>query len=264
MESPPYLGKEDQGGQLPPSSPPVMQPSSPLTMLGELHGPPTVCASSPLSSPPESPTPAPRTHILPTSSMVVELGSEDGFVLSSPVRNCDDIRRKAQKRRDEQRDARTREEQKRRTTVFKECLDILAQNKLTFSELTEYVFFCDNQTANFVNRGLIVGLLNVLSSTKMTRTCQRLVKDWAVSTVLQTIIKEVRAATRSGNLQITEHVIDSSFASGLSFDELKAMVRQHCPTFLGLLLDVITTGRQAGSASKERLAAKEHVSTLFG
>jgi hypothetical protein len=89
--------------------------------------------------------------------------------------------------------------------------------------------------------------------------CQKAVKDWAKSMVLQAINKEVNAATRSGDLWMTEREIDSSFALGLSFDRLKATVRQHCPTFLKLLVDVITTSQQAGSASMAQLAAKEHV-----
>ncbi|KAH9172322.1 hypothetical protein EDB89DRAFT_2114193 [Lactarius sanguifluus] len=80
--------------------------------------------------------------------------------------------------------------------------------------------------------------------------------------VLQTIKKEVNAATQSGDLRITERKINSSFATGLSFDELKAMVQWHCPMFLRLLVGAITTSRQAGSASKVQLAAKEHAATF--
>ncbi|KAH9161003.1 hypothetical protein EDB89DRAFT_1861941 [Lactarius sanguifluus] len=93
--------------------------------------------------------------------------------------------------------------------------------------------------------------------------CQKDVRDWAESVVLQTIKKEVNAVTQSGDLRITEREIDSSFASGLSYDELKAMVRRHCPTFLRLLVNIVTTGRQARSASKERLTAKEHAAAFI-
>lgn len=286
MERHPYLSAEDQDSLLPPSSPPVIQPSSPLTVLSESQDhPPTMHTSSPLSSPPETPTPAPCSLILPTSSLAQRLilnnrvhseadSSEDSFIPSSPIRTCDDIRRKAQKKRDEERGARTRhmweQDQKRRTTVFKECLNVLLTNKLTFAELTEYVFFHDDQTPKwryknfFINRGLVTRLLNFFALSKVNKMCQREVKGWAESMVLQTIKKEVNTATRSGDLRISEHKIDSSFASSLSFDELKAMVRRHCPTILRLLVDVITTGRQAGSASKERLAAKEHMRTGLG
>ncbi|KAH9011428.1 hypothetical protein EDB83DRAFT_2234081 [Lactarius deliciosus] len=92
--------------------------------------------------------------------------------------------------------------------------------------------------------------------------CQNDVKDWAESMVLQTIKKEVNAVTQSGDLRITEREIDSSFASGLSFDELKVMVRRHCPMFLRLLVNVITTDRQARSTLKEQLTAKEHAAAF--
>jgi hypothetical protein len=110
-----------------------------------------------------------------------------------------------------------------------------------------------------VNRGFIIHMLDLFVSSKVNRMCQKAVKDWAKSMVLQAINKEVNAATRSGDLWMTEREIDSSFALGLSFDRLKATVRQHCPTFLKLLVDVITTSQQAGSASMAQLAAKEHV-----
>ncbi|KAH9165154.1 hypothetical protein EDB89DRAFT_2136081 [Lactarius sanguifluus] len=156
------------------------------------------------------------------------------------------------------------QEQKSQTTAFKECLDILSANELTFAELTEYVFFHEDQTPEwryenfFVNRSLVTCLLDFFASSKVKRTTQKDVKSWVESMVLQTIKKEVNAATQSGDLRITECKINSSFATGLSFDELKAMVQRHCPMFLRLLVGAITTSRQAGSASKVQLAAKEH------
>lgn len=54
--------------------------------------------------------------------------------------------------------------------------------------------------------------------------------------------------------RITDREINSSFASNIGFEELKAMVRRHCPSFLGLLVNVITTDRQVGSASTNCLA----------
>ncbi|KAH9003933.1 hypothetical protein EDB83DRAFT_2237225 [Lactarius deliciosus] len=180
--------------------------------------------------------------------------------------------RKAQKRRDDERGARTKqareEKQKSRTAAFKECLDILSTNELTFAELTEYVFFHDDQTPEwrhenfFADRVLVTRLLDFFASSKVKRTSQKDVRGWAESTVLQTIKKEVNAATQSGDLRITEREIDSSFASGLGFEELKAMVRRHCPIFLRLLVGAITTSRQVGSASKVQLAAKDHAAAF--
>ena len=268
-----HLGTEEHDDPLPPSSPPIVQPSSSLTMLDESQGhPTTIYTSSPLSSPPESL--ALGSLILPTTFQTWRLvpndgGNEDSFVPSSPIRNCDDTRCKAQKWWDEEQDAHTRqlweEEQQRHTIVFKECLSILSTNKLTFTELTEYMLFCEDETTkaqydNFlVNRDLITRMLSLFTLSKVNKLCQKAVKDWARSTVQQAINKEVNAATQSGDLQITDHEINSSFASSLSFKELKAMVQQHCPSFLGLLMNVITTDQQVGSTSKDRLAAKEHV-----
>ncbi|KAH9177542.1 hypothetical protein EDB89DRAFT_2064518 [Lactarius sanguifluus] len=275
MEQRPYLGGEDQDSLLPPSSPPIIGPSSPLTVLDESEDhPPTMRASSgsPLSSPMESPTPAPIPPLCFLARHSEAGGSEDSFIPSSPIRTRDDMMRKAQKRRDEERGARTKqaqeEKQKSRTAAFKECLDILSTNELTFAELTEYVFFHDDQTPEwrhenfFVNRGLVTRLLDYFASSKVKRTSQKDVRGWAESTVLQTIKKEVNAATQSGDLRITEREIDSSFASGLSFEELKAMVRRHCPIFLRLLVGAITTSRQIGSASKVQLAAKDHAAAF--
>ncbi|KAN0130508.1 hypothetical protein V8E53_011594 [Lactarius tabidus] len=105
-------------------------------------------------------------------------------------------------------------------------------------------------------------MLTLFASSKAPKLCQRAVKDWAKSTVQQAINKEVNTATRSGDLRITDREINSSFASSIGFEELKAMVRRHCPSFLGLLADVITTSRQAGGASMARLAAKEHAAAF--
>ncbi|KAH8992310.1 hypothetical protein EDB86DRAFT_3103560 [Lactarius hatsudake] len=247
MEWHPYLSGEDQDGLLPPSSPPIIQPLSPLTVLDRSEDdPPTVHASSgsPLSSPLESPTPAPHSLVFSLAPGLVlnnrrlEAGSsEDSFIPSSPIRSRDDMRRKAQKKRDEERDARAKQareqEQQSRTIAFKECLDILSANELTFAELTEYVFFHENQTPDwryenfFINRGLVTRLLDFFVSSKVNKTCREDVRDWAESVVLQTIKKEVNAVTQSGDLRITEREIDSSFASGLSFDELKAIGERH-------------------------------------
>ncbi|KAH9008823.1 hypothetical protein EDB84DRAFT_1571736 [Lactarius hengduanensis] len=206
MEWHPYLSGADQDGLLPPSSPPIIQPSSPLTVLDKSEDcPPTMRASSesPLSSPPESPTPAPRTLVPRLFPLAQGFalnnrpseagGSEDSFVPSSPIQSRDDMIRKAQKRRDEERGARTKqareEKQKSRTTAFKECLDILSTNELTFAELTEYVFFHDDQTPEwrhenfFVNRALVKRLLDFFASSKVKRTSQRDVRGWAESTV---------------------------------------------------------------------------------
>ncbi|KAH9007544.1 hypothetical protein EDB84DRAFT_1447456 [Lactarius hengduanensis] len=165
MEQRPYLGGEDQDSLLPPSSPPIIGPSSPLTVLDESEDhPPTMRASSesPLSSPPESPTPDALAHTLvpPLVLLAQRLalnnrhseagGSEDSFIPSSPIRSREDMMRKAQKRRDESEahvpSRRGKKNRKRRTTAFKQCLDILSTNELTFAELTEYVFFHDDQT----------------------------------------------------------------------------------------------------------------------
>ncbi|KAH9051116.1 hypothetical protein EDB83DRAFT_2627558 [Lactarius deliciosus] len=277
MERLPYLSGEDQDGLLPPSSPPIIQPSSPLTALdrSEDHPPMRTSSESPLSSPPESPTPAPQTLVfslapgLVLNNRCLEAGgSEDSFIPSSPIRTRDDMRRKAQKKRDARTKQAREQEQKSRTTAFKECLDILSANELTFAELTEYVFFHEDQTPKwryenfFVNRSLVTRLLDFFASSKVKRTTQKDVKSWVESMVLQTIRKEVNAATQSGDLRITEREINSSFATGLSFDELKAMVRRHCPMFLRLLVGAITTSRQAGSASKVQLAAKEHAAAF--
>ncbi|KAH9015410.1 hypothetical protein EDB84DRAFT_1671051 [Lactarius hengduanensis] len=178
------------------------------------------------------------------------------------------MRRKAQKKRDARAKQAREQEQQSRTIAFKECLDILSANELTFAELTEYVFFHENQTPDwryenfFVNRGLVTRLLDFFVSSKVNKRCREDVRDWAESVVLQTIKKEVNAVTQSGDLRITEREIDSSFASGLSFDELKAMVQRHCPVFLRLLVNIITTGRQARSVSKDRLTAKEHAAAF--
>ncbi|KAH9028542.1 hypothetical protein EDB84DRAFT_1400557 [Lactarius hengduanensis] len=179
------------------------------------------------------------------------------------------MRRKAQKKRDARTKQVREQEQQSRTIAFKECLDILSANELTFAELTEYVFFHEKQTPDwwyenfFVNRGLVTRLLDFFVSSKVNKRCQEDVRDWAESVVLQTIKKEVNAVTQSGDLRITERETDSSFASGLSFDELKAMVQRHCPVFLRLLVNIITTGRQARSVLKDRLTAKEHVRTCL-
>jgi hypothetical protein len=152
-----------------------------------------------------------------------------------------------------------------RTTAFKESLNILMEKKLTFAELTEYVLFHKDQSAKqqcesfLADKDLVTRMLNLFTSSKVNKACQRAVKDWAESTVQQAIVKEANAATRSGDLQMTNHEINSSFTSGLGFEELKAVVRQHCPLFLRLLVSIITTGQQIGSASKKQLAAKEHV-----
>ncbi|KAH9174084.1 hypothetical protein EDB89DRAFT_2068033 [Lactarius sanguifluus] len=232
-------------------------------------------SESPLSSPPESPTPAPQTLVfslapgLVLNNRCLEAGgSEDSFIPSSLIRTRDDMRRKAQKKRDARTKQAREQEQKSRTTAFKECLDILSANELTFAELTKYVIFHEDQTPEwryenfFVNRSLVTRLLDFFASSKVKRTTQKDVKSWVESMVLQTIKKEVNAATQSGDLQITERKINSSFATGLSFDELKAMVRQHCPMFLRLLVGAITTSQQAGSASKVQLAAKEHAAAF--
>ena len=127
------------------------------------------------------------------------------------------------------------------------------------------MFFGDDKTTKaqyenfFVNRDLIIHMLNLFASTKVNRLCQKEVKDWARSTVQQAINKEVNAATQCGDLRITDHEINSSFASGLGFEELKAMVQRRCPLFLGLLVNIITTDQQVGCASEDCLAAKEHV-----
>lgn len=278
MEQGPYLGTEEHHGPLPsssppsvhPSSPPSIHPPSPFTVLDESQGhPTTIHESSPLSSPPESP--AAGSLVLPTTFQTQRLVSEDGgseysLVASSPVRKGGDSRRKKQKQRYKEREARTRklqeEEEQRRTNVFKECLRILSVNKLTFTELTEYVFFGEDETTKenfFANRDLITRMLNLFASSKVNKLFRKEVKVWARSIVQQAINKEVNAATRSGDLRITDREINSSFASGLGFEELKAMVQRHCPSFLGLLVNVITTDRQVESASEDRLAAKEHV-----
>jgi hypothetical protein len=269
----PYLDPEDLDRPLPPSSP--VHPSSPLTILDELQDHlTTMQTSSPLSSPAESPTLHPL--LLPTSSLTESLllnvgGSEDSFIPSSPIRGRHDMLRKVRKRQDEERGARARQsqedEENRRSVAFKQCLSILSENKLMFAELTEYVLFQDNldraseaQYKDFIaDNRLITRMLTLFASSKAPKLCQRAVKDWAKSTVQQAINKEVNAATRSGDLRITDREINSSFASSIGFEELKAMVRRHCPSFLGLLADVITTSRQAGGASMARLAAKEHV-----
>jgi hypothetical protein len=108
MEECLYLHTEEQleDDQLPPSSPPIAHPSSPLTMLNESQSYPTsICTLSPLSSPPESPPLC--SLILPTTFPAQRLGphdagSEDSFVLSSPIRNRGDTRCKAQKQQDEE------------------------------------------------------------------------------------------------------------------------------------------------------------------
>lgn len=268
----PYLDREDINGPLlPPSSPLTVQPSSPLTVQDDRQDHPTMMhTSSPLSSPPESPPL--HSLVLPTSSLaqspVLNLGgSEDSFIPSSPIRGRDDYLRKAQKRRDEERQACARDDEKRRTVTFKQCLNILSENKLTFAELTEYVLFQDNldraakgQYENFIaDKRLITHMLTLFASSKVPKVCQWAVKDWAKSTVQQVINKEVNTATRSGDLRITDREINSSFASSIGFEELKAMVRRHCPLFLGLLVNVVTTDRQVASASRNCLVAKEHV-----
>ncbi|KAH9166103.1 hypothetical protein EDB89DRAFT_1910941 [Lactarius sanguifluus] len=216
MEQRPYLGGEDQDSLLPPSSPPNIQPSSPLTVLDELDHPPTMCTSSesPLSSPPESPTLAPLAHTLaqPLFSLAQGYvlnnrhseadGSEDSFIPSSPVRTRDNMRRKAQEKRDEGRGARIKQvreqNQKSRTTTFKECLDILSANKLTFAELTEYIFFHEDQTPEwryenlFSNRGLVTHLLDFFVSSKVNKI------KTSETVLLQTIKKGVNAVTQSG------------------------------------------------------------------
>lgn len=276
MQRRPYLSAEDHDSPLPPSSPDIIQPSSPLTMLDDSQGHPlTMCTSSPLSSPPESP--ALHSLILPIhfpAQMPVQnvRDSEDSFIPSSSIRDHNNLRQKAQKWWDEEQEACARQdwedEEKRHTVIFKECLSILAINKLTFAELTEFVLFHDHQNANeqhnnfLVDKNLMTHMLNLFASSKVNKICWRAVKDWAESTVLQAINKEVNAATWSGDLWIADREIDSVFASTLSYDELKATVQQHCPMFLRLLVNVIMTGRQVGSASKERLAAKEHVRIL--
>ena len=284
MEQYPYLGEGDQDGLLPPSSPPIILPSSPLTVIDESRDPSLTMHAlieSPLSSPPVSPAPLPALmpplppHFFPPAcEPVLNIGgSEDSFQPSSPIRSREDSRRKLQKRRDEDREARIRQEleekQQRRTIAFEECLSILSKNKLTLAELTEYVLFHDasGQTAKeqceSFDKGLITQMLDLFASRKVNQTSQGVAKGWAESTVVQAISKEVNAATRSGDLRISEHEIDSSFASGLGFEELKKMVRKQCPLFLRLLVDVITTSRQAGSTSKGKLASKEHVRTVF-
>lgn len=280
MQRWPYLDAltGDMDDPLPPSSPPVVQPSSPLTItMLETQDPNiTIHASSDLSSPPESPALRSESLILPTTVLATIFapnggGSDDSFQQSSPVRGPDDRKRKTQKRRAEEREARTRlqseEAKKRRTTIFKQCLSTLSTNKLTFGELTEYVLFHEDQPISvqsrsekfLVNGDLITRMLNLFASSKAPKACQKAVKDWVRPTVLQAIIKEVNAATRSGALQMTEREIDSSFVSGLSFDDMKATVREHCPTFHKLLVNVITTSRQVERASQAQLAAKEHV-----
>jgi hypothetical protein len=272
----PYLDAEDLNRSLPPSSPPIVQPSSPLTVLDELQDHlTTMHTSSPLSSLAESP--ALHSLVLPTSSLTESLllnvgGSEDSFIPSSPIRSRSDLMQKVRKRQDEERGARARQSwedaEMRRTVAFSQCLKILSENKLTLAELTEYVLFQDSsdqaakgQYESFVaDKRLITRMLTLFASSKVPKLCQRVVKDWANSTVQQVINKEVNAATRSGDLRITDREINSSFASSIGFEELKAMVRRHCPSFLGLLVNVITTDRQVGSASTNCLAAKEHVS----
>ncbi|KAH9162462.1 hypothetical protein EDB89DRAFT_2152512 [Lactarius sanguifluus] len=247
MEQCPYLGGEDQDSLLPPLSPPIIGPSSPLTVLDESEDhPPTMHASSrsPLSSPMESPTLAP----IPPLCFLARHSEASGSAHTKQAQE---------------------EKQKSRTAAFKECLDILSTNELTFAELTEYVFFHDDQTPEwrhenfFVNRGLVTHLLDYFASSKVKRTSQKDVRGWAKSTVLQTIKKEVNMATQSGDLRITEREIDSSFVSGLSFEELKAMVQRHCPIFLRLLVGAITTSWQIGSASKVQLAAKDHAAAFI-
>jgi hypothetical protein len=275
MQRWPYFNADDQDGPLPPSSPLGIQPLSPLTVPDESQGcPTTMHPSSPLSSPPESPALCSVVQL--TSSLahwqsrdLSVGGSEDSFVPSSPIRGRDDRIRKARKRRDEERNkhaTQVREDEgKMRTMAFKESLNILMEKKLTFAELTEYVLFHEDQSAKqqcesfLADKDLVTRMLNLFISSKVNKACQRAVKDWAESTVQQAIVKEVNAATRSGDLQMTNREINSSFASGLGFEELKAVVRQHCPLFLRLLVSIITTGRQIGSASKKQLAAKEHV-----
>lgn len=274
-----YLSAEDQDGSLPPSSPPrdsppIVLPSSPLTVLDESQDyVPTVHTSSPLSqaeSPvPCSPVQAASSLALSQSQLLSVGGSEGSFVLSSPVRKPGDMMRKSKKQQEEKRKERARQDQedeeRKRTMAFKESLSTLTKNKLTFAELTQYVLFQEDQTTTkqqyeslLTNKDLITRMLNLFASSKANKGCQRAVKEWAESTVQQALTKEVNAATRSGDLWMIDREIDSSFASGLGFEELRAMVRRRCPLFLRLLVNVITTDRQMGSSSN-KLIAKEHV-----
>lgn len=132
------------------------------------------------------------------------------------------------------------------------------------------MLFDEGQTAKwrykkfFDKPELVTNLLDLLASSKVDKLCSTAVKEWAEGLVMQTITKEIKAAAKTGDLHLTERAIDSSFASGLSFDELKGMVRRNCPTFLKMLVGVTTTSRQEAAASEERKAAKEHVRTCSG
>ncbi|TFY77962.1 hypothetical protein EWM64_g6050 [Hericium alpestre] len=68
--------------------------------------------------------------------------------------------------------------------------------------------------------------------------------------------KEAEMVTDLGVLQITDHIIDTSFALGLKFRALGATIRETCPALMNCLDAVTTTDCQRAELSSKNLSVK--------
>ncbi|KAG6908630.1 hypothetical protein DXG01_003955 [Tephrocybe rancida] len=248
-----------------PFSTPLSSPSSKLSSDGDTPTKPTQ-PSSPLTEPSSDSD----LDSGPLPSLDIRLGlvppnppaplndpsafpplSDDGIVVSSPVRTKEDALRKRHKQQREKAalDKKEREapEIEHKRVQLDEVIDFLHSKNLRFLDLMEHVFDPTRYQGNvrwhefFVNRGAATKVLNWWTSSSNSKPAQEEVGNWAIDYVANKVAREAQEVTQSGELRTMRKTIDESFITSFSFSTIHTMLSKMAAVSMRLLTSFSTS-----------------------